>query len=165
LRVSTQGQDPEKNKADIVKLANNKALPAAVEWCEEKATGAKDWRRSKLGDVLAELRAGDAILTPKFSRLGRSTLQILEVMQECTKREIGVHAVKGGWSLNGSMDPKIVLTMLALFAEIEHDLISERTKEGMREAKAKGRLIGRPGYEGGQGQGPPDRPPQGPQPL
>jgi DNA invertase Pin-like site-specific DNA recombinase len=144
LRASTQEQDPEKDKADILNLANDKALPAAVEWCEEKVTEVKDWRKRKLGEVIAELRAGDAILTPQVSRLGRSTLQILEVMQECTKREIGVHAVKGGWSLNGSMDSKIVLTMFALFAEIERDLISERTKEGMRAAKAKGRLIGRP---------------------
>ena len=144
LRVSTWEPDLEKHKAGILKLANDKALPAAVEWCEERVTGAKDWRKRKLGAVLAELRAGDAILTPKFSRLGRSTLQILEVMQECAKRQIGLYAVKGGWSLNGSMDSKIVLTMLAQFAEIERDLISERTKEGMRTAKAKGRLIGRP---------------------
>jgi hypothetical protein len=51
-------------------------------------------------------------------------------MREAKERGIAVHAVKGGWSLNGSMESKIVLTIFAMIAEIERDLISERTKEG-----------------------------------
>jgi DNA invertase Pin-like site-specific DNA recombinase len=65
-------------------------------------------------------------------------------MGQAKKRDIAVHAVKGGWTLNGTMESKIVLNMLAMMAEIEHDLISERTKKGLRAAKAKGRLLGRP---------------------
>ena len=65
-------------------------------------------------------------------------------MKQAKKRDIAVHAVKGGWTLNGTMESKIVLNMLAMMAEIEHDLISERTKQGLRAAKAKGRQLGRP---------------------
>ena len=65
-------------------------------------------------------------------------------MAEAKEKNIAVHAVKGGWTLNGSMESKIVLTMLAMMAEIERDLISERTKEGLRAARSKGVKLGRP---------------------
>ncbi len=143
LRVSTIEQDTEKNKADILKLANSKKL-SHVEFIEEKVSGVKDWRERELGKVLRELKAGDTVIVPELSRLGRSTLQILEIMQLAKQNEIAVHAVKGGWSLNGTMESKIVMTMFAMISEIERDLISERTKEGLRARKAAGVKLGRP---------------------
>jgi DNA invertase Pin-like site-specific DNA recombinase len=143
LEVSTAEQDLEKNKADIALLANEKNL-GRVEWIEEKISGVKDWKKRKLGEVFATLQKGDAVIVSELSRLGRSTLQILEIMQQAKERAIAVHAVKGGWSLNGSMESKIVLTMLAMISEIERDLISERTKEGLRARKEAGVKLGRP---------------------
>ena len=143
LRVSTADQDLEKNKADILKLANEKLL-GNVEWVEEKVSGVKDWRKRKLGETFDTLKKGDAIIVSELSRLGRSTLQILEIMKLAKENGIAVHAVKGAWTLNGSMESKIVLTMLAMIAEIERDLISERTKEGLRARKAAGVVLGRP---------------------
>jgi DNA invertase Pin-like site-specific DNA recombinase len=143
LRVSTQEQDLEKNKADILMLANGKAL-GTVEWVEEKVSGTLDWRQRKIGEMIDTLNAGDAIIVSELSRLGRSTLQILEIMKVAKEKGISVFAVKGGWSLNGSMESKIVLTMLAMVAEIERDLISERTKEALRARKAAGVILGRP---------------------
>ena len=143
LRVSTVEQDVGKNKADILKLANDKRL-GHVEFVDEKVSGTKDWRKRKLGDVLSTLQSGDSLIVSELSRLGRSTLQILEIMAEAKEKNIAVHAVKGGWTLNGSMESKIVLTMLAMMAEIERDLISERTKEGLRAARSKGVKLGRP---------------------
>jgi DNA invertase Pin-like site-specific DNA recombinase len=143
LRVSTAEQDVEKNKADILRLANDMKL-GSVDWVEEKVSGTKDWKKRKLGEVFDTLQAGDTIIVSELSRLGRSTLQILEIMKEAKEREVAVYALKGGWSLNGSMESKIVLTMLAMMSEIERDLISERTKEGLRAARAKGRQLGRP---------------------
>lgn len=143
LRVSTAEQDVEKNKADILKLANEKQL-GHVEWVEEKVSGTKDWKKRELGEVFSTLEEGDTVIVSELSRLGRSTLQILEIMKEAKEKGIAVHAVKGAWSLNGSMESKIVLTMLAMIAEIERDLISERTKEGLRARKAAGVKLGRP---------------------
>ncbi len=143
LRVSTAEQDLEKNKADIALLANEKNL-GRVEWVEEKISGVKDWKKRKFGEVFGTLKKGDAVIVSELSRLGRSTLQILEIMQLAKEKGVAVHAVKGGWSLNGSMESKIVLTMLAMIAEIERDLISERTKEGLRARKAAGAVLGRP---------------------
>jgi len=143
LRVSTADQDLEKNKADILKLANEKQL-GNVEWVEEKISGTKDWRKRELGAAFETLKEGDTVIVSELSRLGRSTLQILEIMKEAKERGVAVHAIKGGWSLNGSMESKIVLTMLAMIAEIERDLISERTKEGLRARKEAGVKLGRP---------------------
>jgi DNA invertase Pin-like site-specific DNA recombinase len=143
LRVSTTEQDVEKNRADILKLANEKKL-GNVEWVEEKISGVKDWKKRKLGEVFSTLKKGDAVIVSELSRLGRSTLQILEIMKQAKENGIAVHAVKGGWSLNGSMESKIVLTMFAMIAEIERDLISERTKEGLRARRESGVVLGRP---------------------
>ncbi|MCB2215112.1 MAG: recombinase family protein [Desulfobulbaceae bacterium] len=143
LRVSTNDQDLDKNKAEILTLANNLRL-GNVDWVEEKVSGVKDWRKRKFGEVFYSLSKGDAVIVSELSRLGRSTLQILEIMREAKELGIAVHAVKGGWSLNGSMESKIVLTIFAMIAEIERDLISERTKEGLRARKAAGVKLGRP---------------------
>jgi len=111
---------------------------------EEKVSGTKDFRKRKFGAVFSQLQPGDTIIVSELSRLGRSTLQILEIMKEAKERNIAVHAVKGGWSLNGSMESKIVLTLLAMFSEIERDLISARTKEGLKAVREKGVQLGRP---------------------
>jgi len=143
LRVSTIGQDLEKNKADILHCANDMKL-GPVEWVEEKVSGTKDWRKRKLGEVFPTLRSGDTIIVPELSRLARSTLQILEIMKEATEGGIAVHAVKGNWSLDDTMQGKIVLTVLAMVSEIERDLISARTKEALKALKASGVVLGRP---------------------
>ena len=143
LRVSTNEQDLNKSKAGILALANDKKL-GNVDWVEEEVSGVKDWRKRKFGEVFSTLQKDDTVIVSELSRLGRSTLQILEIMKEAREREIAVHAVKGGWSLNGTMESKIVLTMFAMISEIERDLISQRTKEGLRARKAAGIKLGRP---------------------
>lgn len=147
LRVSTTDQDVEKNKADILKLANEKLL-GHVEWLEEKVSGTKDWKKRELGKVFSTLEKGDAVIVSELSRLGRSTLQILDIMKEAKEKGIAVHAVKGAWSLNGSMESKIVLHILAMISEIEKDLISARTKEALRARKEAGVKLGRPKGQG-----------------
>jgi DNA invertase Pin-like site-specific DNA recombinase len=142
VRVNPEDQNLAQIRADILSLANFKNL-GQVEWVEENSDN-QDWRKRKLGEAFETLQAGDAIIVSELSRLGRSTLQILEIIGQAKKRDIAVHAVKGGWTLNGTMESKIVLNMLAMMAEIERDLISERTKKGLRAAKAKGRQLGRP---------------------
>ncbi len=101
LRVSTNEQDLDKNKAGILALANDKKL-GNVDWVQEKVSGVKDWRKRKFSEVFSTLQKDDTVIVSELSRLGRSTLQILEIMKEAQEREIAVHAVKGGWSLNGT---------------------------------------------------------------
>jgi len=143
LRVSTKEQDLEKNKADILRLANDKDL-GKVRFIEEKVSGVKDWRERKLGETLATLKKGDNLIVSELSRLGRSTLQILEVIKVAKEKDVNVYSVKGNWTLNGTIESKILLNIFAMVSEIERDLISERTKEALRALKASGVTLGRP---------------------
>ncbi len=145
LRVSTAEQDLEKNKADILKFVNDKKWGQHVEFVEEKVSGLKSWKRRKLFDVVQSMQAGDKLVVPELSRLGRSLVEVLEVLNVLTDKDVGVYSVKENFQLNGKdMQSKVMRTMLGLFAEIERDLISARTKEGLAEARAKGSQLGRP---------------------
>lgn len=143
LRVSTAEQDLEKNKADILHLANDKAL-WQVEWFEETASGRLSWRKRQLGELLAELSAGDNLVVSELSRLGRSMLECMEILSLAMQRKIHVYAVKGNWQLDDSIQSKIVAMAFAMAAEIERDLISQRTKEALAARKRAGKKLGRP---------------------
>ena len=143
LRVSTDGQDLEKNKADILHLANDKKL-GHVEFVEEKVSGKLSWKERKIKSVLDELQTGDNLIVAELSRLGRSMLDIMEILKIAKDKEINVYAVKGNWTLNGSIESKIVGMVFAMAAEIERDLISARAKEALRARKAAGVQLGRP---------------------
>ncbi len=143
LRVSTSDQDLEKNKADILAFANERKL-VPVEWVEEKVSGTKDWRKREVAKAVDALDSGDWLIVPELSRLGRSTLDVLTILGELKKKSVNVYAIKGAWTLNGSIEAKVFLHMMALFSEIERDLISARTKEALKARKAAGVKLGRP---------------------
>ena len=144
LRVSTQDQDLEKFKSDILKFANDRDF-GKVKFCQEKVSGYRtSWKDRKLFNVIEDLGKDDILITPELSRLGRSTLEVLEILKEAKDKGINIYSVKEGVTLDGSIQSKVMSTMLALFAELEHDFISMRTKEGLKQARLKGRLLGRP---------------------
>lgn len=143
LRVSTIDQDIEKNKADILKLSNEKDL-GKVRFVEEKVSGKVPWRERKISGVLEDLRTGDNLLVSELSRLGRSMLECMEILSIATQKGINVYAVKGNWQLDGSIQSKIIAMAFSMAAEIERDLISKRTKEALRAKKEAGIKLGRP---------------------
>ncbi len=149
LRVSTQDQDNEKNKADILSFANDKDF-GKIEFVEEICSGKISWKNRKINAVIDELSEGDRIVVPELSRLGRSMLDIIELISIAKRKGIAIYAIKGGieqrgWELNGdSIQSKVMLMVFTMVSEIERDLISLRTREGMRAAKAMGRMLGRP---------------------
>lgn len=144
LRVSTNDQDTDKNKADVLEFANNKGI-APVEWVTEKISGKVDWKKRKIADVINRLGNNDKIIVPELSRLGRSTLDVLQIIQEARDKGIDIYSVKEGYDLNGNgIQAKVMTTILSLVAELERDFISMRTKEGLKAAKAKGVKLGRP---------------------
>jgi DNA invertase Pin-like site-specific DNA recombinase len=147
LRVSTEGQDVEKNKADLLVFANERDF-GRVEFVAEKVSGTVPWRERKIAGVIDGLGAGDRLIVPELSRLGRSMLEIIEVLHLALQRGIRIYAVKGGWELADNIQSKVVGMVLAMAAEIERDLISARTKEGLAAAKARGRQLGRPSGPG-----------------
>ena len=144
MRVSTVDQDTKKNELDILKFANGKGF-TKVEFVSEKVSGMKSWKTRKLAQVVETLQTGDILIVPELSRLGRSLSDVLQVLDQLSKQDVKVYSVKENFQLNGTdMQSKIMRTMFSLFGEIERDIISMRTKEGLAHARSKGKLLGRP---------------------
>ncbi|MFL5658467.1 MAG: recombinase family protein [Ktedonobacteraceae bacterium] len=143
LRVSTIDQDLEKNKADILKLANSLQL-GHVHFEEEKLFGKISWRKRKIATILDAAQSGDNIIVSELSRLGRSILECMEILSIAAQKGVNVYAVKGNWRLDSSIQSKIIAMAFAMAAEIERDLISKRTKEALVAKKANGIRLGRP---------------------
>lgn len=144
LRVSTVDQDVQKFRDDILRFADARRLPGPISWVEEKVSGTVEWRKRALGDLVASLSTGDSLVVPELSRLARSTLQILEIVKTCRERGVRLFAVKGNWTLDETLESKVLLSVLAMVSEIERELISTRTKEALAEKKRQGIKIGRP---------------------
>ncbi len=143
LRVSKLDQDLEKNKVDILKLANEAHL-GHVHFVEEKISGKISWRKRQIAAILENAEAGDTIIVSELSRLGRSMLECMEILSLATQRGICIYAVKGNWQLNNSIQSKIVAMAFAMATEIERDLISQRTTEALAVRKLQGIPLGRP---------------------
>jgi DNA invertase Pin-like site-specific DNA recombinase len=143
LRVSTAEQDLQKNKADILFLANEKNL-GKVDFVEETISGRVSWKKRKIAEVLENLEEGDNLLVSELSRIGRSMLEIMEVLSVAAQKKVNVYAVKGDWKLDNSLQSKIMAMVFSMASEIERDLISQRTKEALRIKKAQGVKLGRP---------------------
>ena len=143
LRVSTIEQDIEKNKSEILHLANDKGL-GKVEFVEEKVSGRIHWKQRKIGEILESLHRGDTLLLNEFSRLGRSMLECMEIISIATQKGVNIYTVKGNWQLDGSIQSKVMVMVFSMVSEIERDLISKRTKEALQTKKSSGKKLGRP---------------------
>lgn len=143
LRVSTQDQDLAKNRYDMLDLANREGL-GQVEWIEEVVSGRVSWRKRKIAEILDQMQTGDTLLVSELSRLGRSMLECMEILSIALEKKIHVYAVKGNWRLDDSIQSKIVAMAFSMAAEIERDLISQRTKEALAARKKAGKTLGRP---------------------
>ncbi|MBL7815690.1 MAG: recombinase family protein [Saprospiraceae bacterium] len=147
LRVSTADQDLEKNKSDILRFANDRDL-GKVEFIEEKVSGTVSWKKRKIAQVIEELTEGDNIIVSELSRIGRSMLEIMQVLCICLEKGVHIYALKGSWQLDNSIQSKVMAMALTIAAEIERDLISLRTKEALQARKNKGMPLGRPKGKG-----------------
>ena len=139
LRISTVDQDIEKNKSDILKLANEKRL-GYVEFIEEQISGKVSWRNRKIFAIINEAKKDDVIIVSELSRLGR----IMEILSIATQKQLKIYSVKGDWHLDGSIQSKVMAMVFSMASEIERDLISSRTKEALRFKKENGIKLGRP---------------------
>ena len=134
IRVSTDRQDCENQHLEILELINVRGL-GKVEFVEETISGRTSWHDRRLAGVIDGLEAGDSLIVSELSRLGRSMLEIMEILSLATQRKVRVYASKGNWVLDGSMQSKIIAMVLAMAAEIERSLISERTKAALATKK------------------------------
>ena len=144
LRVSTNQQDVDNQRHGILEYANQKSL-GHLEFVEDSVSGQKRWRDRELGKLLTETAsADDTVVFAEISRMARSTLQVLEILECCMQRGVSVHIAKQRMVLDDSMPSRITATVLGLAAEIERELISLRTTEALAKRKAAGKTLGRP---------------------
>ena len=145
LRVSSGSQDVNAQRLAILDYAQRNRLQVDM-LLEVQSSSRKSQRERGIDSLFGNLQAGDLVLVSELSRLGRSLGQIIQIVADLIKAQVRLVAIKENIRLDGPQDiqGKVMVTLFGLFAEIERDLISERTREGMAAARAKGRLPGRP---------------------
>jgi len=143
LRVSTDKQQLENQRHEISLFARNLNMEIDV-WVQESISGGIEKEVRSLGGMMDDLKSGDILIVSELSRLSRKMLDIMDIMNTCLKREVVVFCIKEGFELKGDIASKILLFAFGLTAEVEKDLISQRTKEALAMRKAKGIVLGRP---------------------
>jgi DNA invertase Pin-like site-specific DNA recombinase len=143
LRVSTDQQDIENQKLGILDYCNKNNF-SSLKFMEDTSSGKLEWQKRGIGQIIEKANENDLIIASEISRLARSTLQVLDILEVCAKKKIAVHITKNQIVMDGSMQSTIVSTILGLAAQIEREFISKRTKEALERAKQSGKKLGRP---------------------
>ncbi|WP_028301866.1 recombinase family protein [Oceanospirillum beijerinckii] len=143
LRVSTTRQDVDNQRHGILEYCNQRSL-TNLQFVEDTAPGKKKWRERRLGQLLDEAQAGDVVVFSEISRIARSTLQVLEVLEHCTEKGVHAHITKQNMVFDGSIQSRVTATVLGMAAEIEREMISMRTKEALAARKKDGKILGGP---------------------
>ena len=142
IRVSTDGQTVENQKLAIRNFCRYRRMHH-IQWISETISGTQKPEKRKLGKLLESVQAGDTIVLTELSRLGRSLMMILDVLQELLEKKVKVIAIKEGYELGDNIQSKVLAFAFGLSAEIERTLLSERTKQGLERARKAGKQIGR----------------------
>ena len=139
LRVSTRSQDLANQKLAILEFSQKRRFPID-QFIESRISSRKSPLERRIDEMLGTLQPGDRLLVSELSRLGRSLSQVIQIVETLVRRKIRFIAIKEGIEFDGKQDlrTKVMIALFGLFAEVERDLISERTKEGLAAAKAKG---------------------------
>lgn len=143
VRVSTDKQSTETQRFEIKKFSKTKKIHID-RWIDETISGMKGIQNRRLGKVLRQARKGDVLITSELSRLGRNLMQVMSFLHQCIEQDITVYTIKEGYELGNNLNSKILAFAFSLSAEIERNLISQRTKEALARKKAEGIQLGRP---------------------
>lgn len=143
IRVSTDRQTVENQRFEIEKFCKYEEIKVN-HWIEETISGTKDIDKRKLGKLLTRLKKDDILICSELSRLGRNLLMIMGILNECMNRDIQIWTIKDNYRLGSDISSKVLAFAFSLSAEIERNLISQRTKEALARKKAEGVHVGRP---------------------
>ncbi len=143
IRVSTDKQTVENQRFEINHFCDKQQI-VVNKWIEETISGAKNVDERKLGKLLKKMKKGDVLICSELSRLGRNLLMIMGVLNECMNRDIQVWTIKDNYRLGSDINSKVLAFAFGLSAEIERNLISQRTKEALARKRAEGVILGRP---------------------
>ena len=142
IRVSTDKQTVENQRFELENFAKEKNF-VIDKWVLETVSGTKAAKDRKLGTLLKKMKKGDTLLITEISRLGRNLMQIMSLLNLCMTKESSVLTVKERYELGNNINSQILAFAFGLSAQIERDLISQRTKEGLARRKAEGQKLGR----------------------
>ncbi len=136
LRVSTKEQDTSYQRNQLLEYSDELKL-GNVEFINDIVSGAKDWKKRQIGSLVEKMTKGDVLLVNEFSRLGRSLLDILDILKTLKEEEVLVHIVRDKLILGDDISSKLMVFMFGLVSEIERDLIKSRVQEGVKNHRAK----------------------------
>lgn len=143
IRVSSDKQTVENQRFEISRFAEAEGI-VIDGWIEETISGTKNYDKRELGKLLKKVKEDDLIICAELSRLGRNLFMIMEILHICMNRECRVWTIKDGYRLGDDIQSKVLAFAFGLSAEIERNLISQRTKEALARKRSEGVVLGRP---------------------
>ncbi len=143
IRVSSDKQTVENQRFEINKFCEKQNI-VINDWIEETISGTKNYTKRQLGNLLKKVNKDDIIICSELSRLGRNLFMIMEILNICMTKECRVWTIKDNYRLGDDIQSKVLAFAFGLSAEIERNLISQRTKEALARKKAEGVVLGRP---------------------
>jgi DNA invertase Pin-like site-specific DNA recombinase len=142
IRVSTDKQTVKNQRFEIERFCFGKGLQVE-NWIEETISGTKAPEKRRLGSLLNTIKKDDLIICSELSRLGRSFFMIMSILSKCMETGAKVWTIKDGYRLGDDIQSKVLAFAFGLSAEIERNLISQRTKEALARCRAEGKVLGR----------------------
>jgi len=143
IRVSTDKQNVDNQRFEINRFCTTNNLNID-QWIEETISGTKSPEKRLLGSLLAEVKAGDLIICSELSRLGRSLFMIMSILNHLMTNDVRIWTIKDNYRLGDNIQSKVLAFAFGLSAEIERDLISQRTREALARKRSEGKTLGRP---------------------
>lgn len=143
IRVSTDHQTTENQRFEILKFCEKQEIVVDC-WIEETISATMDLNKRKLGRLIKRIQKDDMIIASELSRLGRNLLQIMSILHHCMDIGAKIWTIKDNYRLGSDITSKVLAFAFGLSAEIERNLISQRTKEALARIRAEGKRVGRP---------------------
>ncbi len=142
-RVSTELQNTENQKHEIQTFVKSQKIKID-KWVDEIISSRKSLKERQLGKLLKHLKKGDILIASELSRLGRNLLEVMGILQSCLEKDCQIWTLKENYKLGADIQSKVLAFAFSLAAEIERQLISQRTRESLKRIKDEGKHLGRP---------------------
>lgn len=143
IRVSTQQQSHEGQEYEIRNWCLSHGL-TVDRWVTESVSGTQRFEKRVLGRTLKRMKRGDILVCTELSRLGRNMMMVMSILNLCSQKGISLYSIKDNFQLSDNLNAKIIAFAFSLAAEIERNLISQRTREALAAKRQAGVRLGRP---------------------